>query len=105
MKRKLKAPSFRDHLKKMLKNPKFKKGYKKEMETFDISVKLIRLRVKLGLTQAELAKLLGTSQSAVARMEDGSYNRFSLTTLRKIAEVTGTELEVNFRPPAEKQAA
>jgi len=105
MKKKIKAPSFRDHLKKQLKDPEFKKEYQKQKETFDISLKLIELRIKKGLTQAELAKLLNTTQSAVARMENGNYNRLSLSTLRKIAEVTGTHLEVNFRPISKKQAA
>ena len=95
--KKRKFRTAEEHLQEMLKDPEFKKNYLKEMAGFNISVKLIELRAKLKLTQAQLAKRLGTTQSVVSRLEDGSYNRCTLSTLRKIAEATGTQLEINFR--------
>jgi transcriptional regulator with XRE-family HTH domain len=52
-----------------------------------------RLRVEAGLTQAELAERMGTTQSAIARMEGGG-TRPTLETLEKLAIAIGGELVV-----------
>ena len=52
-----------------------------------------RLRTEAGLTQAELAARMGTTQSAIARMEGGGV-RPSLETLEKLAGAVGQELVV-----------
>ena len=52
-----------------------------------------RLRTEAGLTQAELASRMGTTQSAIARMEGGG-TRPTLETLEKIASAVGAELVV-----------
>ncbi|MGH7270444.1 MAG: helix-turn-helix domain-containing protein, partial [Polyangiaceae bacterium] len=49
------------------------------------------------LSQVELAERMGTSQSAVARLESGKANP-SLSTLRRLAQVTGTELRITLEP-------
>jgi transcriptional regulator with XRE-family HTH domain len=53
------------------------------------------LREKRGLSQRELAERLGTTQSAVARLEAGNVSP-SLPTLDKVAEALGVELVVSF---------
>lgn len=65
-----------------------------------IAARIIRARTKRGLTQRELAELAGTSQSAIARLESGSYDGYTLRTLRKIAEVLGQTVEVVFKSKA-----
>lgn len=52
-----------------------------------------RLRTEAGLTQAELANRMGTTQSAIARMEGGG-TRPTLETLEKLAAAVGGELVV-----------
>jgi transcriptional regulator with XRE-family HTH domain len=52
-----------------------------------------RLRTEAGLTQAELAERMGTTQSAIARMEGGG-TRPTLETLEKLAVALGGELVV-----------
>ncbi len=52
-----------------------------------------RLRLDAGLTQAELAERMGTTQSAVARMEGGG-TRPTLETLEKLAAAVGADLVV-----------
>jgi transcriptional regulator with XRE-family HTH domain len=52
-----------------------------------------RLRIDAGLTQAELAERMGTTQSAIARMEGGGA-RPNLETLEKLATAVGAELVV-----------
>ena len=56
-----------------------------------------RLRTEAGLTQAELADRMGTTQSAIARMEGGG-SRPSLDTLEKLARAVGADLVVGFGP-------
>lgn len=52
-----------------------------------------RLRTEAGLTQAELAQRMGTTQSAIARMEGGGAKP-SLETLERLAVAVGAELVV-----------
>jgi transcriptional regulator with XRE-family HTH domain len=54
-----------------------------------------RLRSEAGLTQAQLAERMGTTQSAIARMEGGG-SRPTLETLEKLATAVGNELVVGF---------
>jgi transcriptional regulator with XRE-family HTH domain len=56
-----------------------------------------RLRSDAGLTQAELATRMGTTQSAIARMEGGG-TRPTLETLEKLAAAVGSELVVGVAP-------
>lgn len=55
-------------------------------------------RSAAGLTQKQLADLLGTQQSAIARLEDADYQGHSLSMLRRIAEALNQKLEVRFVP-------
>jgi transcriptional regulator with XRE-family HTH domain len=55
-------------------------------------------RVAAGLTQAQLAKLIKSSQPAIARLEDADYRGHSLNMLRKIAAVLNQRLEVRLVP-------
>jgi transcriptional regulator with XRE-family HTH domain len=49
-----------------------------------------------GLSQQQMAKLMGTSQQAVSRIESGEYDSFTLKTLEKIASATGTKVKIDF---------
>lgn len=84
--------------KRWMANPKFRKEYAKADAEFAIIEALIRARTKARLSQAELAKRLGTTQSAVARLESGGISP-SLSTLRRYAEATGTRLHLELRHP------
>lgn len=62
-------------------------------------------RIAAGLTQAELAQLVGTSQPTIARLENADYEGHSLSMLRRIAEALGRPLHVSFGPaPGQIQA-
>lgn len=63
-----------------------------------IADKIRSLRAEHNLKQADLAQLLGTTQSAVARLEDEDYRKYSLSTLQKIAEVVDLWPTVVFEP-------
>ena len=55
-------------------------------------------RTRAGLTQAQLAELIGTKQPVIARLEDADYEGHSLSMLQRIAEALGQRLEVSFVP-------
>lgn len=55
-------------------------------------------RTRSGLTQKQLAKLLGTHQSTIARLEDADYGGHSLSMLRRVGEALDQRVEVRFVP-------
>ena len=55
-------------------------------------------RKTAGLTQAELAELIGSKQPVIARLEDADYEGHSLTMLQRIAIVLNQRIEINFIP-------
>lgn len=76
-------------------NPGFREEYEKTDAEFSIIEALVRARTAAKLSQAELAKRIGTTQSAIARLEGGGVSP-SLSTLRRYAEATGSKLEINL---------
>lgn len=78
-----------------MKDAKVKKAYDELGPEFELIKMIIEERVKQGLTQVELAKKLGTKQSAISRVERGTYNP-TLAFLRKLAKALGKELRVSF---------
>jgi ribosome-binding protein aMBF1 (putative translation factor) len=63
---------------------------------FRVAQMICEKRVAAGLTQAELAELLDTSQSVVARLENADYEGHSLSMLHRIAEALHGRLEVRI---------
>ena len=64
----------------------------------DVAQMIYDLRAKAGLTQKELAGLVGTTQSVVSRLEDGDYRGHSLSMLTRIAEALDQRLTVAMTP-------
>lgn len=58
------------------------------------------LRTAAGLTQRQLAALVGTSASVICRLEDADYEGHSLGMLRRIATALGMKVEVRLIPTA-----
>jgi hypothetical protein len=56
------------------------------------------LRVKAGLTQRELGKLVGTTASVICRQEDADYDGHSLAMLQRIGAVLKRRVEIRFVP-------
>jgi len=90
-----KATDFQEYLKKQLKDPEFKKYFDKYSIQLNIGYQIFKLRKKKKMSQAVLAKRIGTKQSNIARMEAGDQN-FSINTLQKIAQVFNKDLKVSF---------
>ena len=81
--------------KQLMKNPEVRQEYDKVDVEYTLIEEMIRARMKAHLSQAELATKIGTTQSAIARLESGRVSP-SLTTLRRYAEATGRQLKVGF---------
>jgi len=67
-----------------------------EEANLDIARKIFELRSKAGLSQSELAKRVGTTQSVISRLEDADYDGHSLLMLRRIAAALEKRLEIRF---------
>ena len=55
-------------------------------------------RIAAELTQTQLARLAGTTQSVISRLEDGDYDKHSLAMLERIAAVLHQRVELRFVP-------
>ena len=77
---------------------------KREREKSDIAEQIYNLRTQAGLSQKELAQLVGTTQSVVSRLEDADYNGHSLAMLRRIAAALHQRVQVQFVPESASHA-
>lgn len=80
---------------RLMKSPEFRAEYEKADAEFALVEALVRARMSAKLTQAQLAKKLGTTQSAIARLEGGRVSP-SVATLRRYAQATGARLRIDL---------
>jgi len=81
----------------LLKNPDVRKEYDALEEEFALIAAVAKARLRSGLTQAQLAKRMKTTQSTVARLESGR-GKPSTRTLQRFAKATGHRLKISFEP-------
>ena len=80
-----------------LRDSAYREAYAELAPGFQIARALIEARTNAGLTQAQMAERMQTTQSVVARLESGRAHP-STRTLEKLAEATGTQLKISFEP-------
>jgi ribosome-binding protein aMBF1 (putative translation factor) len=80
---------------RLLADPEVRREYVALAPEFEISAELLRARLRAGLSQAELAARMRTSQSAVARLESGQTLPSTKTILR-FAEATGSKIHLRL---------
>jgi len=97
-----KTAKTKSWLDEKLKDPKFRKGFELEYEKLSIGEQLVRLRLQAELTQAQVAKKVGTTASAISRYENAEYDRYEIQTLRKIVEACGGQFKVIMEGPGDK---
>lgn len=73
----------------------YRKAFARTLHQIDLALLVREMREDAGLTQAELARKVGTAQSVIARLEDAEYTGHSLTMLERIAEVCGVALRLH----------
>jgi ribosome-binding protein aMBF1 (putative translation factor) len=86
-------------IKRKLQNPEFRAAYEAEDQRIDLVLRIIQLRQQRGMTQADLAKAIGTRQANVSRLERFDTN-LTLDTLEKVAEALGVDLRIDLVPKA-----
>ena len=80
---------------RILANPEALAEYEAQAPEFDLARELIAARTRAGLTQAELAARMHTTQSTIARLESGRALP-SMRTLSRFAEATGSRAVVRL---------
>ncbi len=68
----------------------------------NVARKITALRLRAGLTQRQLAKLVGTTASAICRLESADYEGHSLAMLQRIAEALDQRVEIRFVPATKR---
>ena len=89
--------AMRDVAKEWLKDPEFRAEYKALGPEFALASALIEARSRAGMTQAQVAEAMGTTQAVIARLEGGRVKP-STRTLERFARATGTRLRIRFEP-------
>ncbi len=87
------------------KDPKLQRMYEEECLNLLIGNMIYDAREEAGLSQTQLAKLVGTQQSVISRLEDADYEGHSLSMLQRIAKALGKTLILGFQDKKKKRAA
>lgn len=93
----MKMRRFKDYLKEQLKDPVVRKAFEREKRKLEMAARIADIRRKKKLTQAQLARKMGTTQQTVSRLESGEYDGYTLKTLERVARATKSHLVIEFR--------
>ena len=77
------------------KSATYRQTFARSLHQIDLALLVREMREDAELTQTELAKKVGTTQSVIARLEDAEYTGHSLTMLERIAAVCGVALKLH----------
>jgi DNA-binding XRE family transcriptional regulator len=94
-------PVKHDHkafLARAAKQKGFTQAYEALELEYQLASQLIKARAKSGLTQEGVAERMGTTKSAISRIEGVGKHAPSLSTLRRYAEAVGCQLQVKLVP-------
>lgn len=86
---------FEDLKSQWMKDPDFRQAYEDLELEYEIALELIQARMNAGLTQEQVASIMGTTQSVIARLESGKVLP-SVKTLSQYAKATGRHVHVRF---------
>jgi transcriptional regulator with XRE-family HTH domain len=92
----MKKTNFDRYLATQLRDPDFAKRFERAGEAWDVALQLTALREQAGLSQAQLAALLKTSQQQISRLESPGYEGHSLSMLRRVAKALNARVRVSF---------
>ena len=98
----MKKNNFDLYLEKQLQDPTFAARFENAGEAWDVALQIATLREQAGLSQKDLAKLLGTSQQQISRLESPGYEGHSLSMLRRVADALHARVRVVFEPVGSK---
>jgi DNA-binding XRE family transcriptional regulator len=90
--------NFDRYLERKLQDPEFRKRFAEAERAWDVALQLAALRGARGLTQQQVAEMLGTKQQAIARLENPAYTGHSLSMIRRYADALGAIVDVRVIP-------
>lgn len=91
--------TLKDIKRELLANPDTRAAYDAQADEFAIARELIAARTRAGLTQADVAERMGTTQSVIARLEGGKRAP-SMRTVQRYAQALGARAVVRIEPQA-----
>jgi DNA-binding XRE family transcriptional regulator len=90
-----------DH-KEFMAKARARKGFAQAYEAleleYQVASQMLKARARAGLTQDAVAERMGTTKSAISRLESAGKHAPSLATLRRYATAVGCELQVRLVP-------
>ena len=89
------------------KSATYRKAFERTLHQIDLALLVREMREDARLTQTELARKIGTTQSVIARLEDAEYSGHSLTMVERIATACGVALRLHAekKPNFEREVA
>jgi len=94
----MKKTNFETYLDEQLQDPAFAERFEHAGQAWDVAIQIAALRTQAGLSQKELARVLGTSQQQVSRLESPCYEGHSLSMLRRVAHALHSRVRIVFEP-------
>jgi len=91
----MKMIPFQQFKKELLRDKAARKAFDELEPEFALAEAIIQKRIQRGMTQTRLAKKIGTKQSAIARLESGTYNP-TFGMLRKVAKALDGKLKISI---------
>jgi DNA-binding XRE family transcriptional regulator len=94
-------PIRHDH-ETFLAKARLRKGFSEAYDALDLEYQvadqLLKARARAGLTQDAVAERMGTTKSAISRLESAGKHAPSLSTLRRYAQAVGCDIQVKLVP-------
>lgn len=88
---------WKDVHEEFMQDPEYREEWERTKPFREIANEIVRVRTEAKLTQRQLAEKIGTSYSTICRIESLEYGRVTFSTLVRIAQALGLELEVRFK--------
>ena len=95
----------KEFLKKALKRRGFREAYDALEAEYALAHEMLSARTRAGLTQEAVADRMGTTKSAVSRLEGAGKHAPSVASLKKYASAVGCTLKIEFIPQPVKRSA
>lgn len=92
----MRGRSLKEYIAEQMDDPAFKKAWKDLDPEFQVLKAMISAREKTGISQAELARRIGTKQSVISRLERGAFSKATLETIKKVADALDMRLEIKL---------
>jgi DNA-binding XRE family transcriptional regulator len=94
-----------EFLARAMKRKGFAAAYAENADEYELVRELLDARAKAGLTQEQVAECMGTTKSAVSRLEGAGKHSPSLSTLKRYARAVGCDVEIRLVPARRSASA